>query len=37
MIRDPIGYLAKLDGFQDGEMWWETHIEHNTESKELLN
>ncbi|MGB3198620.1 MAG: DUF5682 family protein [Saprospiraceae bacterium] len=36
MIRDPIGYLAKLDGFQDGEMWWETHIEHNTESKELF-
>ncbi len=25
---DPITYLAQLDGYTDGERWWETHLEH---------
>ena len=27
--RDPLGYLAKLAGYSDGERWWETTFEHN--------
>lgn len=26
---DPIGHLARLDGYTDGERWWEARIEHS--------
>ncbi|MCC3158961.1 DUF5682 family protein [Hymenobacter sp. 15J16-1T3B] len=26
---DPIGHLAQLDGYADGERWWEARIEHS--------
>ena len=25
--KDPLGYLARLAGYKDGERWWETHFE----------
>ena len=25
--RDPLGYLASLGGYEDGERWWELHFE----------
>ncbi len=37
MIRDPIGYLAKLDGYKDGERWWELNIEHDTDQVDLFD
>lgn len=37
MIRDPIGYLAKQDGYNDGEMWWETLVEHHTEDDRIFD
>jgi hypothetical protein len=24
---DPLGYIAQLDGYSDGESWWEAHFE----------
>ncbi|MBO0358700.1 hypothetical protein J0X19_12145 [Hymenobacter sp. BT186] len=27
--RDPISYLAELDGYDDGERWWELRFEHH--------
>ncbi|WP_022824954.1 DUF5682 family protein [Hymenobacter norwichensis] len=27
--RDPISYLAELDGYDDGERWWELRFEHS--------
>ncbi|WP_375435438.1 DUF5682 family protein [uncultured Hymenobacter sp.] len=27
--RDPISYLAELDGYADGERWWELRFEHS--------
>ncbi|TGE28561.1 DUF5682 family protein [Hymenobacter metallicola] len=27
--HDPIAYLARLDGYTDGERWWEARIEHS--------
>ncbi|GAA4386006.1 DUF5682 family protein [Hymenobacter koreensis] len=27
---DPIAHLARLDGYADGERWWEARIEHST-------
>ncbi|TGE25170.1 hypothetical protein E5K00_08225 [Hymenobacter aquaticus] len=27
--RDPISYLAELDGYSDGERWWELRLEHS--------
>ncbi|MDF7811707.1 DUF5682 family protein [Hymenobacter sp. YC55] len=27
--RDPISYLAELDGYSDGERWWELRFEHS--------
>ena len=29
--RDPLGYLAKMAGYSDGERWWEATFEHNTD------
>lgn len=37
MVRDPIGYLAKLDGYKDGERWWELNIEHDTDQVDLFD
>ncbi|GGF07457.1 DUF5682 family protein [Hymenobacter cavernae] len=28
--HDPIAHLARLDGYTDGERWWEARIEHST-------
>jgi hypothetical protein len=27
VARDPIGYFAKIAGYEDSEMWWEHHFE----------
>jgi hypothetical protein len=29
LLLDPIAHLARLDGYTDGERWWEARIEHS--------
>lgn len=28
IVNDPLGFVAKLAGYNDGERWWEKHFEH---------
>lgn len=35
-VADPIGCLAKLAGYQDGEAWWNDLIEQNTSNDEAI-
>ena len=34
--RDPLGWLAEVAGFSDGERWWEYMVEHRRDSHELF-
>lgn len=36
MIRDPLGYLARSQGYEDSEMWWTRYFEHWTEHGALF-
>jgi hypothetical protein len=34
--RDPLGYLAELAGYDDGEAWWNSLIEQNANAPEIF-
>jgi hypothetical protein len=34
--RDPLGYLAELAGYDDGEVWWNTLIEQNANAPQIF-
>ncbi|TYQ26255.1 DUF5682 family protein [Pseudanabaena sp. UWO310] len=34
--RDPLGWLAEVAGFSDGESWWEYMVEHRQDSNDLF-
>ncbi len=34
--KDPLGWLAEVAGFSDGERWWEYMVEHRRDSHELF-
>lgn len=36
IVRDPLGYLAKLQGFEDSELWWNQFFESWTSETELF-
>ena len=33
---DPLGYLARIAGYSDGERWWEQLVEHRQESTDVF-
>jgi len=33
---DPLGYLARVAGYSDGERWWEQLVEHRQESTDVF-
>ncbi|MBK9270119.1 MAG: hypothetical protein IPM48_00855 [Saprospiraceae bacterium] len=37
MIRDPLGYLASMQGYKDSEIWWSKYFEHWTEHSGLFD
>lgn len=37
MIRDPLGYLAKSQGYEDSEVWWTQYFEHWTDHAQLFD
>jgi hypothetical protein len=34
--RDPFDYLALAEGYNDGELWWETHFESRRDDAEIF-
>jgi hypothetical protein len=34
--RDPFSYLAEVEGYTDGELWWETHFESRLDDGEIF-
>jgi hypothetical protein len=34
--RDPFSYLAEVEGYWDGELWWETHFESRRDDVEIF-
>ncbi len=36
IIRDPLGYLAKLQGYKDSEIWWTQYFEQWTDHSQLF-
>ncbi len=36
IVQDPIGSLARLSGYEDGEAWWNDLIEQNSDSDEAI-
>lgn len=35
--RDPFSYLAEVEGYSDGELWWETHFESRRDDAEIFD
>ena len=35
--RDPLGYLAALGGYTDGERWWELHFEQSDHESKIFD
>lgn len=36
LLKDPMGYLAKLAGYEDSERWWEVTFEEQFEETEIF-
>ena len=36
LLRDPLGYMARLAGYEDSERWWEATFEHPENEEEIF-
>ncbi|MEN0005093.1 MAG: DUF5682 family protein [Bacteroidota bacterium] len=36
-LRDPLGYMARLAGYADGERWWEVTFEHESDDTKVFD
>jgi len=35
--KDPLSYIAKLDGYEDGERWWDVMVENRDSDTSIFN